>query len=105
MQRTFVEVAKVCAAEARAAGAKFAVYMHPVNRPVVARVKVVRHFERTAREETIPALRAAGIEVLVPPDAFFEPGLFYDHVHLVKPGAEALSEWLAGEISRIRSAR
>lgn len=102
-QEVFVAVARTCAEICREQGARMAVLLQPVNRPVAARVKVVRHFERTAREVTLPALAAAGIETLVPPERFYEPSMYYDHVHLHGTGAREFSAWLAEEIRRVRA--
>lgn len=104
-QRVFVAVAKVCAEICRARGVPMVVLLEPVNRDVAARVKVVRHFEATAKSETVPALRALGIETLVPPDRFYASRLYYDHVHFHADGAREFTHWLAGEIERVRAAR
>lgn len=99
-QKVFVEVARACADVCRERGVPMVVLLQPVNRAVAARIKVVRHFEETAKSETVPALRALGIRVLVPPDRFYESSLYYDHVHLRRDGAEAFTDWLAEELVR-----
>lgn len=103
-QRCFVATATLCASICKERGVPMAVLVQPVNRTLAPRVPVLRHFEETARGETIPALRAAGIDVIVPPDAFFESPLFYDHVHLHAQGAAKFTEWVGGELeTRLRS--
>lgn len=102
-QHVFTAAAKVCDEIVRSKGARMVVYMHPVNRSIASRVNVIRHFEATSREQTIPALRAAGIEVLVPPDRFFEADLYSDHAHFHREAAAEFSRWLAGELKRVRS--
>lgn len=99
-QKCFVATAVLCAKLCGERGVPMIVLMQPVNRGLAPRIPVLRHFEATARNETIPALRAAGIEVIVPPDAFFESSLFYDHVHLHAEGAGKFTAWLGDEIER-----
>ncbi len=102
-QHVFTAAAKVCDGIVRSKGARMVVYVHPVNRAVASRVNVIRHFEATARAETIPALQAAGIEVLVPPERFFDSSMYADHAHFHREGAAEFSQWLAGELKRVRA--
>ena len=100
-QHTFVAVARIVADLCREHRVPFAILMQPVNRELAPRVAVLRHFEETARGETIPALRAMSIPVLVPPDEFFGAENFTDHVHLQAGVAVAFSEWFAGALSQV----
>lgn len=97
-QRTFVASAGICARLCAERGVPFAVFLHPVNRTLAPRITILRHFEEEARGTTIPALRALGIDVLVPPDEFFDDSLYSDHVHLTAAAAPRFSAWLGGAL-------
>jgi hypothetical protein len=104
-QRVFPVVARLCAEECRRRGVPMIVLLQPVNRELAPHVWNLRHFEATALRDTVPALRADGIDVLVPPDRFFEADRFSDAVHLQSDAAAGFSDWLAGELAARRRAR
>jgi hypothetical protein len=74
----------------------------PVNRAIAPDVPILRHFEQALRDDVIPVLRARGTAVLVPPDRFFEPQWFSDHVHLHADAAADFSIWLGTELRALR---
>ncbi|MCE9638219.1 MAG: hypothetical protein K8T90_21155 [Planctomycetes bacterium] len=104
-QAVFVASASACAAICRERGVRFAVFIAPINQSVAARVPVMRHFRRESETVTVPALRAIGIEVLVPPDTLWDDALFNDHGHYNAEGAGKFTDWLGEEIARMRPAR
>jgi hypothetical protein len=104
-QEAFLAAARICAAECARRGSGFAVLLQPVNRDLAPEIRVLRHFERTARERTLPALRAEGIPVLDPPDRFWEAARFCDHVHLHRSAAVEFSEWVAERTAGLRAGR
>ena len=104
-QEAFLAAARICAEECAQRNARFAVLVQPVNRDLAAELRVLRHFERTARERTVPALTAAGIDVLLPPDRFWQADRFSDHVHLHRDAVGEFTSWVAERLAELRARR